>query len=202
MILVCLEGDMTRKYRAVDFPAPGPTWQKITGPIAQLRKALEHTIENQENGWKIVDASSVMSKVLELDNKIMHVDRSQFLHAFFEVAGGKAVVAEDGSVLAVGSILPTYTEATQVRVGPLYAENFNCVLVLLNALMRDVEQPDFYLASPAETENGKLFINFLIEKADASLGPLLERSYSRPYDLPTQWNNVFALSCHIASPLS
>uniref|UniRef100_A0A914XLA8 N-acetyltransferase domain-containing protein n=1 Tax=Plectus sambesii TaxID=2011161 RepID=A0A914XLA8_9BILA len=200
-VLAIDSGDMTDKYRAVDFPVPGPTWQKMSGPVAQLNAALQQAIQGQDGRFKIVDPNTVMEEVIKFENKIMHIENPEFVQQFFRVANGKAIVAEDGSVIALGATLPALLQEKQIRIGPLFAENFNCMLVLLNALMRDVKQPEFLIMAPSETEKGRMLIDFLTEKAHSNLESPLIRSYDRPYECPTEWNKVFAMPYHIASPM-
>uniref|UniRef100_A0A914XM82 N-acetyltransferase domain-containing protein n=1 Tax=Plectus sambesii TaxID=2011161 RepID=A0A914XM82_9BILA len=194
------EGNMTDKYRAVEFPVPGPTWQEMSGPVAQLNASLQQAIQEKDCRFKIIDPNTVMDEVIKFDSKIMHLERPEFVQQFFRVADGKAIIAEDGSVVAIGATMPTFLHEKQIRIGPLYAENFNCMLMLLSALMHDVKQPEFLIMAPSETEKGRMFIDFLTEKSHSSLGSLFMRSFDRPYECPTEWSKVFALSFHVASP--
>jgi hypothetical protein len=192
--------EMAVKYRSVYFPAAGPTWQEINGSVADLKSALE--IYGAKCPFKAVNAVSIMDDVANLDKKFLHMDRSQFLNQFFLAADdGKALVADDGAVVAYGAVFPPFLEETQISIGPLCAEDFDTMLMLLHFLVRDVEKSEFLMTVPAKTECGKLFIEFLTTKAKACLDSVMHRSYDRSYNCPIDWRKMFCISYHVASPL-
>uniref|UniRef100_A0A914XQG2 N-acetyltransferase domain-containing protein n=1 Tax=Plectus sambesii TaxID=2011161 RepID=A0A914XQG2_9BILA len=203
--------DMTPKYRASGFPVPGETFKRISGSVSQLKIALEEAISTMSteqlstNLIRAIPTEVTIESITEFDRTIVPFERSAFLDAFFSFANGKAIVKSDRdkeTVIAYGGTNPAFNE-NEMKIGPIYATDFNDVILLLHALIVDSTKSHYDLGFPFDSENGQRFAEFLCTKAGAKLGEKrVSRSFSRRLDCKIDWSRVFALSGHYTAPLT
>jgi hypothetical protein len=200
---------MMKKYRAGEFPVPGETFIRLYGHITELRRALNELMDARqeiEHSYQVKDIVSVpgdtiFANVLSFDSKIAHIDRSTFLkHFLLNADHKKAVVDMNNKVVAFGTVFPAFQE-NFCRIGLLYAENFAFVIQLLHALVQEIDEADFLITIPEESESGQKIIDFLLKDAKSTAGKQIFRSLSRQFDFLIEWNSVFAISGHLGSPL-
>uniref|UniRef100_A0A914WKS1 Uncharacterized protein n=1 Tax=Plectus sambesii TaxID=2011161 RepID=A0A914WKS1_9BILA len=200
---------MAIKYRAKDIPVAGRTFQRLHGDTRQLLQALNQWMEQRpqlRDSYypKDINSNETIDTVLSYDKKLAHFDRSSFMKIFFPLADHKkALFNSQGEVIAVAATFPLFHE-NDYKLEQVYADNFDLALMVLHALLQDVNATNFSLLTPDETENEQKFIDFLVKQANCSLIKQAHRSYSREFHCPIDWNRVFAMigRGQIASPLA
>jgi hypothetical protein len=108
---------------------------------------------------------------------------------------------DNGAVVAFGGTNESFDE-NELRIGPIYATNFDDVLLLLNSLIGDSDKSKYLVRMPIGTASGQRLAEFLTNRANAVMGTSpLSRCLSRPLDCNIDWNKVFAMCGHFAGPL-
>uniref|UniRef100_A0A914WSS7 YitH acetyltransferase (GNAT) domain-containing protein n=1 Tax=Plectus sambesii TaxID=2011161 RepID=A0A914WSS7_9BILA len=193
--------EMTKKYRAVDYPIAGETFHKIHGSVLQLQRALALFDTKSSTFFQVrrIAEKDAIAPVAKYDEEIVHFDRSQFWEQFFPLADGKVLIDGGGSVIAFGALFKTMVENV-TRIGPVYADDIGKAIELLRELVCDMKETEYCITVP-NNDFGNHMKDFLILKAECSLRPPLYRSYSRSFDYNFDWSKIFALSGHFAAPL-